>query len=129
MIEDEEAATDVEDASMLESDAALETPSKTMKWSMDKSSNPGFLSASGDKDSEFSGTSPGGLSSEAVSPRESKRLTRAAHKSTTGVKLRNEGGRSSPFDLWKRTKDQTSELAGKRRADGVDHARTKRTRT
>lgn len=109
MIEEEEAATDVEDQEEEEELPAIpETPSKPYHHMANTPEAPKFAP---------------------VSPPDTRRVTRSANKlPDLGTPLKGYGQRS-PFDSWRRTKEHTKDTtAKKRQGESLTSEQSKRAR-
>lgn len=111
MIEEEEAATDVEEQEpdLLEEESvpAPQTPAKSRNLRAVTPEAPKF---------------------EPVSPPSTRRTTRSANKLLAEAIPMKAGSRKSPFDAWPRTKEHKATSATKRHAEELTPAHAKRTR-
>lgn len=112
MLEEEEAATDVEDAvEAVEAEkptAAVETPKKAKEERAQTPEAPKFAPAS---------------------PPETRRTTRSTNKLSADAAPIKRTGKKSPFDSWLRTKEHTNRSGTKRAAEPMAPAHAKRTRS
>jgi len=106
MDEDEEAVTDVEDATTEDAPLDPQTPTKPRHEQLNTPDAPKFAP---------------------VSPPDTKRTTRSTNKLLDDGTPMKGKGRRSPFDSWPRTKEH-KESSTKRHGDGLAPAHVKRTR-
>jgi hypothetical protein len=106
-LEDEEAATDVEDMEEAEASPEPQTPVKAKQEMQKTPDAPRFGQ---------------------LSPPDTRRVTRSANKLLGDVTPMKSSGRRSPFDNWRRTKDNKDGLGSKRQGESLDSEHTKRAR-
>ncbi|KAF7545886.1 hypothetical protein G7Z17_g8830 [Cylindrodendrum hubeiense] len=107
MIEDEEAATDVEDELIDEPAAEPQTPVKPHHQRASTPEAPKFAP---------------------VSPPDTRRTTRSTNKLAEQSTPIKPTGRKSPFDSWRRTKEHKAASSTKRQGESLTPAHAKRTR-